>query len=297
MYKLNREQELPPVDMFVTTADPVLEPPIITVNTVLSLMALDYPANKLACYVSDDGCSPLNFYALVEASKLAKLWVPFCKKYNVKVRAPFKYFPNESVLSSTGAHDSWEFHQDWKKMKEEYEGLRRNIEDAATRSAAFGFDLAGELAVFSNIEPRNHTAIVKRRGTAGLGLDDEVFRRKTKGWECKDVWGSIVGVDSGAMKMAREYEVMSICSVSKADVHNVSNDGPTKKIELGEDLGQTGCNHANGLGENFGDNLGDSLGCVESPSRPKVRRWKSGPACKTKRRLSPKSLEDNGGKR
>ncbi|KAH7576717.1 hypothetical protein JRO89_XS01G0135400 [Xanthoceras sorbifolium] len=145
MYKLNRVQELPAVDMFVTTADPVLEPPIITVNTVLSLMALDYPANKLACYVSDDGCSPLNFYALVEASKLAKLWVPFCKKYNVKVRAPFKYFSDESVMSS-GAHNSWQFHQDWKNMKEEYERLRRNIEDAAKKSAGFGFDLTGEFA-------------------------------------------------------------------------------------------------------------------------------------------------------
>ncbi|KAI9178502.1 hypothetical protein LWI28_027309 [Acer negundo] len=94
MCKLNRLQELPSVDMFVTTVDPVLEPPIITVNTVLSLMAVDYPANKLACYVSD-GCSPLNYYALVEASK------------------------------------------------EEYKLLSRNIEDAAKKSAALGFDLSG----------------------------------------------------------------------------------------------------------------------------------------------------------
>lgn len=36
------------------TADPVREPPIIVVNTVLSLLAVNYPANKLACYVSDD---------------------------------------------------------------------------------------------------------------------------------------------------------------------------------------------------------------------------------------------------
>ncbi|KAI8551966.1 hypothetical protein RHMOL_Rhmol06G0228500 [Rhododendron molle] len=71
---LQRKLELPPVDMFVTTADPVLEPPILTVNTVLSLLALDYPADKLACYVSDDGGSPLTFYSLVEASKFAKLW-------------------------------------------------------------------------------------------------------------------------------------------------------------------------------------------------------------------------------
>jgi len=78
-----QEQELPPVDLFVTTADPLLEPPIITVNTVLSLLALDYPPHKLACYVSDDGCSPLTFYALQEASKFAKFWVPLCKKYDV----------------------------------------------------------------------------------------------------------------------------------------------------------------------------------------------------------------------
>ncbi|KAK0589519.1 hypothetical protein LWI29_015365 [Acer saccharum] len=81
--------DLPSVDMFVTTADPVLEPPIITVNTVLSLLAIDYPTHKLACYVSDDGCT---FYSLVEASKFAKLWLQFCNKYIVHVRAPSRYF-------------------------------------------------------------------------------------------------------------------------------------------------------------------------------------------------------------
>ncbi|KAI9094174.1 hypothetical protein K1719_026756 [Acacia pycnantha] len=47
-----RAAELPAVDLLVTTADPVLEPPIITVNTVLSLLALDYPSQKLACSLS-----------------------------------------------------------------------------------------------------------------------------------------------------------------------------------------------------------------------------------------------------
>jgi hypothetical protein len=110
----DRVTELPSVDMFVTTADPVLEPPIITINTVLSLLAVDYPAHKLACYVSDDGCSPLTFYSLVEASKFAKLWVPFCKRYNIQVRAPFKYFSNDSQSFSD---NSWEFQQGWKRMK------------------------------------------------------------------------------------------------------------------------------------------------------------------------------------
>ncbi|KAL5069799.1 hypothetical protein RYX36_020686 [Vicia faba] len=35
------ESELLALDLFMTTADPVLEPPIITVNTVFSLLALD----------------------------------------------------------------------------------------------------------------------------------------------------------------------------------------------------------------------------------------------------------------
>ena len=110
-----RVPELPPVDLFVTTADPVLEPPIITVNTVLSLLALDYPANKLACYVSDDGCSPLVFYALVEASKFAEFWVPFCKKYNVQVRAPFRYFSD--VANTNSEQDSPEFKHESLRMK------------------------------------------------------------------------------------------------------------------------------------------------------------------------------------
>ncbi|XP_059628618.1 cellulose synthase-like protein H1 isoform X1 [Cornus florida] len=150
--------ELPPVDMFVTTADAAVEPPIITVNTVLSLLALDYPADKLACYVSDDGASPLTFYALIEASKFAKLWVPFCKKYKVQIRAPFRYFPRKTE-SSLGVDTSLEFQQEWKKMKGAYEQLSQKIEDAARRS--FPCDLTGEFAVFSNIERTNHQTIIK----------------------------------------------------------------------------------------------------------------------------------------
>ena len=107
-----RLHDFPSVDMFVTTADPVREPPILVVNTVLSLLAVNYPANKLACYVSDDGCSPLTYFSLKEASKFAKIWVLFCKKYNVRVRAPFRYFLNPLPSS----RDS-EFTKDWELMK------------------------------------------------------------------------------------------------------------------------------------------------------------------------------------
>nr|GMC77080.1 cellulose synthase-like protein H1 [Ipomoea batatas] len=118
--------EFPAVDMFVTTADPELEPPIITVNTVLSLLAVDYPANKLACYVSDDGASPLTFYSLVQASKFAQLWVPFCKKYNIA---------------------------------DEYSKLCDKIEKASPESVSR--ELIDEFSVFANIDRRDHPAIIK----------------------------------------------------------------------------------------------------------------------------------------
>ncbi|KAL0001659.1 hypothetical protein SO802_015440 [Lithocarpus litseifolius] len=153
---LQRVSELPSVDMFVTTADPVLEPPIITVNTVLSLLAIDYPSHKLACYVSDDGCSPITYYSLVEASKFAKLWVPFCKKYNIHVRAPFRYF---STNPQTLGGSSSDFQQEWKRMKDEYERLSCKIEDAVHKSVPC--DLSGDFAEFSNVEHKNHSTIIK----------------------------------------------------------------------------------------------------------------------------------------
>ncbi|RDY01531.1 Cellulose synthase-like protein H1, partial [Mucuna pruriens] len=153
---LQRVPELPPVDLFVTTADPVLEPPIITLNTVLSVLALDYPTNKLACYVSDDGCSPLTFYALVEASKFAKFWVPFCNKYNVQLRAPFRYFSHVAINRT---EHSLEFQQEWLQIKDMYDNLSQKIE-AVTRKT-IPFQLDGEFAVFSNTEQRNHPSIIK----------------------------------------------------------------------------------------------------------------------------------------
>ncbi|CAH9137126.1 unnamed protein product [Cuscuta epithymum] len=148
--------ELPALDMFVTTADSELEPPILTMNTVLSLLALDYPTKKLSCYVSDDGASPVTFYSLVEATKFAKSWVPFCKKFNVAVRAPFQYFSNGNPTCPQ--HDSSEFQHEWEKMKEEYSILCGKIEDASEKTI---FDLTGEFLAFAKIERRDHSPIIK----------------------------------------------------------------------------------------------------------------------------------------
>ncbi|WVZ85643.1 hypothetical protein U9M48_032543 [Paspalum notatum var. saurae] len=152
-----RGDELPAVDMFVTTADPKLEPPAVTVNTVLSLLALDYPAGKLACYVSDDGCSAVTCYALRQAAEFAKLWVPFCKKHMVAVRAPFVYFSG-APAERTAATDA-EFQRDWTFMKEEYEKLVSRIENADEESLVRRGD--GEFAEFVGAERRNHQTIIK----------------------------------------------------------------------------------------------------------------------------------------
>ena len=64
----------------------------MTANTVLSILAVDYPVDKVSCYVSDDGAAMLTFEALAETSEFARKWVPFCKKYEIEPRAPEWYF-------------------------------------------------------------------------------------------------------------------------------------------------------------------------------------------------------------
>ena len=84
--------QLAAVDFFVSTVDPLKEPPLITANTVLSILAVDYPVDKVSCYVSDDGAAMLTFESLVETADFARKWVPFCKKFSIEPRAPEFYF-------------------------------------------------------------------------------------------------------------------------------------------------------------------------------------------------------------
>lgn len=92
------EKDLPTVDIFVCTADPLIEPPIMVINTVLSVMAYDYPQVKLSVYLSDDAGSELTFYALLEASHFSKHWIPYCKKFKIEPRSPEAYFSSASHL-------------------------------------------------------------------------------------------------------------------------------------------------------------------------------------------------------
>ncbi|XP_038974139.1 cellulose synthase-like protein E6 [Phoenix dactylifera] len=116
------EAELPNVDIFVCTADPIAEPPILVISTVLSTMAYNYSPEKLSVYLSDDAGSILTFYALWEASHFAKHWLPFCKKYNVEPRSPAAYFsklcnPRDACIPT-----------EWSSMKNLYEEMADRID-------------------------------------------------------------------------------------------------------------------------------------------------------------------------
>ena len=87
-----KESNYPGLDVFICTADPYKEPPIDVVNTALSVMAYDYPTEKLSVYVSDDGGSQLTLFAFMEAARFASHWLPYCKKNKIVERCPKAYF-------------------------------------------------------------------------------------------------------------------------------------------------------------------------------------------------------------
>ncbi|KAL8538348.1 hypothetical protein ACS0TY_000366 [Phlomoides rotata] len=119
------KSDLPGIDIFVSTADPEKEPPLVTANTILSILATDYPVEKLACYVSDDGGALLTFEAMAEAASFANLWVPFCRKHNIEPRNPDSYFnlkkdPYKNKVLS-------DFVKDRRRVKREYDEFKVRI--------------------------------------------------------------------------------------------------------------------------------------------------------------------------
>lgn len=107
--------QLAAVDIFVSTVDPLKEPPLVTANTVLSILAVDYPVDKVSCYLSDDGAAMLTFETLAETSEFARKWVPFSKKYAIEPRAPEWYFSKKIDYLKDKVHPS--FVKDRRAMK------------------------------------------------------------------------------------------------------------------------------------------------------------------------------------
>ncbi|XP_051226024.1 cellulose synthase A catalytic subunit 4 [UDP-forming] isoform X1 [Lolium perenne] len=124
-YGDGEDSGLAPVDFFVSTVDPLKEPPLITANTVLSILAVDYPVEKVSCYVSDDGASMLTFESLAETAEFARRWVPFCKMYAIEPRTPEFYFSQKIDYLKDKIHPS--FVKERRSMKRDYEEYKVRI--------------------------------------------------------------------------------------------------------------------------------------------------------------------------
>ncbi|KAL5198753.1 hypothetical protein ABZP36_002265 [Zizania latifolia] len=117
---------LPSIDVFVTTADPIDEPILYTMNCVLSILAADYPVDRYACYLSDDSGALILYEALAETAKFATLWVPFCRKHCIEPRAPESYFQLEAPLHTGRAPE--ELASDSRVVSLEYGEFKTRLE-------------------------------------------------------------------------------------------------------------------------------------------------------------------------
>ncbi|CAK8577639.1 unnamed protein product [Lathyrus sativus] len=124
--RLPEDDKLPAVDVFICTADPIKEPTLDVMNTVLSSMALDYPQEKLHVYLSDDGCSPITLYGMRKAFEFARWWLPFCRRYRINNRCPKAYFSLE-IDDSDFARSSV-YMEDKQKIKGKYEAFKEEIQ-------------------------------------------------------------------------------------------------------------------------------------------------------------------------
>lgn len=121
---------LPGLDIFVTTADPIKEPILSTANSVLSILAADYPVDRNTCYISDDSGMLMTYEAMAESAKFATLWVPFCRKHGIEPRGPESYFELKSHPYMGRAHD--EFVNDRRRVRKEYDDFKAKINSLET---------------------------------------------------------------------------------------------------------------------------------------------------------------------
>ncbi|WVZ72493.1 hypothetical protein U9M48_020943 [Paspalum notatum var. saurae] len=165
--------QLAPIDVFVSTVDPLKEPPLITANTVLSILAVDYPVDKVSCYVSDDGSAMLTFEAMTETSEFARKWVPFCKKHNIEPRAPEFYFAQKIDYLKDKIQPS--FVKERRAMKREYEEFKVRINALVAKAQKIpeeGWTMADGTPWPGN-NPRDHPGMIQVFLGHSGGLDTD----------------------------------------------------------------------------------------------------------------------------
>ncbi|KAI9121280.1 hypothetical protein K1719_008313 [Acacia pycnantha] len=171
--------ELAAVDFFVSTVDPLKEPPLITANTVLSILAVDYPVDKVSCYLSDDGAAMLTFESLVETADFARRWVPFCKKYAIEPRAPEFYFSQKIDYLKDKVQPS--FVKERRAMKRDYEEFKIRINALvakAQKTPDEGWTM-GDGTPWPGNNPRDHPGMIQVfLGSSGaLDIEGNVLPR------------------------------------------------------------------------------------------------------------------------
>ncbi|KAM3393809.1 cellulose synthase-like protein G2 isoform X1 [Capsicum galapagoense] len=135
--------ELPEIDVFVCTADPVKEPATVVVNTVLSAMAVDYDPEKVTVYLSDDGCCITTLCALREAWRFGEVWVPFCREFGVKKICPEAFYRtvgDDDEEEIKGGNEYLQQRENVQKKYEEFkERLKKIQENGGTKDTVVHF--------------------------------------------------------------------------------------------------------------------------------------------------------------
>ncbi|TQD93809.1 hypothetical protein C1H46_020581 [Malus baccata] len=216
--RLSLPSELADLDVFVSTVDPMKEPPLITANTVLSILAVDYPVDKVACYVSDDGAAMLTFEALSETSEFARKWVPFCKKFSIEPRAPEWYFAQKVDYLRDKVDPT--FVRERRAIKREYEEFKVRINllvATAQKVPEEGWTMQDGTPFFAGIDNEKSSLIPQikfekkfgqspvfiastlmedggvPKGTSSASLLKEAIHVISCGYEDKSEWGKEVG--------------------------------------------------------------------------------------------------------
>ncbi|KAE8687193.1 cellulose synthase A catalytic subunit 7 isoform X2 [Hibiscus syriacus] len=87
------------VDIFVSTVDPTEEPPLVKSNTVLLILAMDYPVDKISCEISDDeiSCRAPEMYFTLKIDYLKDKVQPTFVKERRAMKREYEEFNNRGV--------------------------------------------------------------------------------------------------------------------------------------------------------------------------------------------------------
>ncbi|KAL2543799.1 Cellulose synthase-like protein G3 [Forsythia ovata] len=178
-------KDFPAVDIFICTADPYKEPPINVVNTALSVLAYDFPTEKLSVYVSDDGGSELTLFAFMEAAEFARIWLPFCRENNIIERCPDAYFSSNYAQNPKTL-----------QIKMKYDDMKTRVESVVEKGKVSDAYISNEnqLQVLSqywtqDFTRQNHPSIIqvlldtnKDKDITGYSMSNLVYvsREKSK---------------------------------------------------------------------------------------------------------------------